>query len=267
MSIKEKLEMSLDEVIEKENPKNFGKNVEKRTGNKYIDKNQGHKVLHSIIISNVRSKNLELYRSEFGKFGKIYNLFHDHEKQVTYVKYDNKGSCDNAIAAMNNSRLDGDTITVTLGKKIFDKKNGKSTITQNRIIQPFRPIINYAYPQPFINHYPPSIPAAFPAYQNNYFDKAITPLNYINKTVPDPQKSNTVIVMNVPTYLNSDDIFAAFKETGQIMDVQILMNEKRELVGIVIIEYEKDEYASEAVRKYDGGFINDNRIRVFLDCR
>lgn len=266
MSIKEKLEMSLDEVIEKENPKNFGKVTEKRTGNKYIDKNQGHKVLHSIIISNVRSKNIDLYRSEFSKFGKIYNLFHDYEKHVTYVKYDNKISCDNAINAMNHARLDGDTITVTLGKRIFDKKNGKPAITQNRIIQPLRPIINYAYPTPCINNFPPNLPPAY-NYQNNCFDKTIAVPNFINKSLPDAQKSNTVIVTNVPTYLNSDDIFAAFKETGQIMDVQILMNEKRELVGIVIIEYEKNEYASEAVRKYDGGFINDNRIRVFLDCR
>ncbi|SPJ10340.1 RNA-binding protein, putative [Plasmodium sp. DRC-Itaito] len=289
MSIKNKIDMSLDELIEKENIKANLKTNEKKTVNKFIEKNTGQKFLHSIIISNVNSKNLELYKKEFSKFGKIYNIYHDNEKKITYVKYDNKNSCDTAISTMNNQTIDGDTITIILGKKIIDKKNSKNinqnnvvmnnnnnmhnNMHNNKIIQPFKmPMYNpNAYPpHPFYmnNNFAPynNIPPAN-AYQNNFFDKNMALYNNSTKNIYDTHKNNTIIVTNVPTYLNAEDIFSAFQETGKIIDVQILMNEKRKLTGIVSIEYEKNESASDAVRMYDGGFLNDNRIRVFLDCR
>ncbi|CRG99503.1 RNA-binding protein, putative [Plasmodium relictum] len=280
MSIKSKIDMSLDELIEKENIKvNLKSSNEKKTVNKFIDKNTGQKYLHSIIISNVNSKNLELYKKEFSKFGKIYNIYHDNDKKITYVKYDNKNSCDNAISTMNNKTLDGDTITIVLGKKILDKKNGKNmnqnniinnNLNNNKIIPPFKvPIYNpNAFPYYVNNNYSPYNNMPYPnTYQNNFFEKNITPYNNSNKNIYETHKNNTIIVTNVPTYLNAEDIFSAFQETGKIVDVQILMNEKRKLTGIVSIEYEKNEAASDAVRMYDGGFLNDNRIRVFLDCR
>ncbi|SCN59871.1 RNA-binding protein, putative [Plasmodium chabaudi adami] len=279
MSIKSKIDMSLDELIEKENIKaNKKTSVDKKPINKTIEKNGGQKYLHSIIISNVNSSNLELYKKEFSKFGKIFNIYHDNEKKITYVKYDNKNSCDNAISAMNNSTLDGDTITIVLGKKILDKKNNKNLIqnpnivNNNKIIPPYKmPMYNtntfpyYMNNNNFNVPYNNNIP--YPnTFQNNFYDKNVQPFNN-HKNIYDTTKNNTIIVTNVPTYLNAEDIFSAFQETGKIVDVQILMNEKRKLTGIVSIEYEKNESASDAVRMYDGGFLNDNRIRVFLDCR
>ncbi|SBT71067.1 RNA-binding protein, putative [Plasmodium malariae] len=281
MSIKSKIDMSLDELIEKENIKvNQKAPNEKKIVNKFIEKNSGQKYLHSIIISNVNSNNLELYKKEFSKFGRIYNIFHDNDKKITYVKYDNKNSCDNAISTMNNKTLDGDTISIILGKKILDKKNNKS-INQNynminnnmnnsKIIPPYKmPMYNPSPPPYYMNNnftpYNNNMP--YPnTYQNNFYEKHMPPFNN-NKNIYDTHKNNTIIVTNVPTYLNAEDIFSAFQETGKIVDVQILMNEKRKLTGIVSIEYEKNESASDAVRMYDGGFLNDNRIRVFLDCR
>eukprot|EP00366_Plasmodium_knowlesi_P001074 XP_002258571.1 rna binding function, putative [Plasmodium knowlesi strain H] len=262
MSIKNKIDMSLDELIEKENIKGNQKGPnEKKIVNKSIEKNSGQKFLHSIIISNVNSNNLDLYKKEFSKFGKIYNIYHDSEKKITYVKYDNKNSCENAIKSMNGNPLDGDTLTIVM---------------QNKIIPHFKmPMYNPNGPYPYYmnnnhgNFHPPPyghIPYQNP-YQNNMFDKSMPPFNGGGKNVYDNQKNNTIIVTNVPTYLNAEDIFSAFQETGKIVDVQILMNEKRKLTGIVSIEYEKNESASDAVRMYDGGFLNDNRIRVFLDCR
>ncbi|VWU52454.1 RNA-binding protein, putative [Hepatocystis sp. ex Piliocolobus tephrosceles] len=288
MSIKSKIDMSLDELIEKENIKANPKAPnEKKTVNKFIEKNTGQKYLHSIIISNVTSNKLDLYKREFSKFGKIYNIYHDFEKKITYVKYDNKNSCDTAISAMNNTTLDGDTITIILGKKILDKKNNKTVnlnnnivpqnVNNNKIIPPYKMpmyVPNNNYPYPMNNSFMPYNNAPYPnsGYQNNFFDKNAYPFNNNNtnsnnKNIFDTQKNNTIIVTNVPTYLNAEDIFSAFQETGKIVDVQILMNERRKLTGIVSIEYEKNESASDAVRMYDGGFLNDNRIRVFLDCR
>ncbi|EUR47117.1 hypothetical protein PFBG_06181, partial [Plasmodium falciparum 7G8] len=175
------------------------------------------------------------------------------------------------------------------GKKIIDKKNSKNinqnnvvmnnnnnmhnNMNNNKIIQPYKmPMYNpNAYPpHPFYmnNNFAPynNMPPAN-AYQNNFFDKNMALYNNSTKNIYDTHKNNTIIVTNVPTYLNAEDIFSAFQETGKIIDVQILMNEKRKLTGIVSIEYEKNESASDAVRMYDGGFLNDNRIRVFLDCR
>ncbi|CAA9987568.1 RNA-binding protein, putative [Plasmodium knowlesi strain H] len=289
MSIKNKIDMSLDELIEKENIKGNQKGPnEKKIVNKSIEKNSGQKFLHSIIISNVNSNNLDLYKKEFSKFGKIYNIYHDSEKKITYVKYDNKNSCENAIKSMNGNPLDGDTLTIVMGKKIPDKKNNRGSNQnnhmnnnnnnhkQNKIIPHFKmPMYNPNGPYPYYmnnnhgNFHPPPyghIPYQNP-YQNNMFDKSMPPFNGGGKNVYDNQKNNTIIVTNVPTYLNAEDIFSAFQETGKIVDVQILMNEKRKLTGIVSIEYEKNESASDAVRMYDGGFLNDNRIRVFLDCR
>ncbi|SBS82293.1 RNA-binding protein, putative [Plasmodium ovale curtisi] len=281
MSIKSKIDMSLDELIEKENIKVTQKAPnEKKTVNKFIEKNTGQRFLHSIIISNVNSNNMELYKKEFSKFGKIYNIYHDNDKKITYVKYDNKNSCDNAINTMNNKMLGGDTITIVLGKKIIDKKNNKNTnqnnnvinnnMNNNKIIPPYKmPMYNpNTYPYYMNNNYPPYHNIPYPnMYQNNFYEKNPPPFNNNSKNVFDTHKNSTIIVTNVPTYLNAEDIFSAFQETGKIVDVQILMNEKRKLTGIVSIEYEKNESASDAVRMYDGGFLNDNRIRVFLDCR
>lgn len=279
--------MSLDELIEKENIKATQKGPsEKKTVNKSIEKGSGQKYLHSIIISNVSSNNLELYKKEFGKFGKIYNIYHDGEKKITYVKYDNKNSCENAIKGMNGTPLDGETLTIVMGKKMPDKKNNKgsnqnshvnnNSHKHNKIIPPFKmPVYNPGGPYPHYmnnshgNHHPPPyghLPYQSP-YQGSMFDKGAPPFAAAGKHLYDTQKNNTIIVTNVPTYLNAEDIFSAFQETGKIVDVQILMNEKRKLTGIVSIEYEKNESASDAVRMYDGGFLNDNRIRVFLDCR
>ncbi|GAW80355.1 RNA-binding protein [Plasmodium gonderi] len=282
MSIKSKIDMSLDELIEKENIKANHKVPNEKKTLKSIEKNTGQKYLHSIIISNVNSNNLELYKKEFSNFGKIYNIYHDNDKKITYVKYDNKNSCENAISTMNNKSIDGDTISIVLGKKIPDKKNNKNTnqnnhlmnnnMHNNKIIPPFKmPVYNHNPPYPYYmnsnyNHHPHHHPRPYNhipyqnTYQNNMFDDNMHPFN-------NNQKNSTIIVTNVPTYLNAEDIFSAFQETGKIVDVQILMNEKRKLTGIVSIEYEKNESASDAVRMYDGGFLNDNRIRVFLDCR
>lgn len=296
MSIEKKLFMSLDEVIEKENVKATNKpQTEKKVLNKHIEKNTGFKFLHSIIISNVESTNLEKYRTEFSKFGKIYNIYHEEEKRIIYVKYDNKESCTNAINAMNNKTIDGDTITVTMGKKMMDRRNVKQNYNanNNKTLQPYRSMNYPSYPQgnfqTFSNfqNFPPHNTRVSPIphhpihlsgnvnhsylnnFHNNYYDRAVLQANQSRKTFPNKEQDNVIIVTNVPSNLSTEEVFAAFRETGHIMDVQILTSTsiKNKGSGIAMIQYNKAEEALAAVQVYDGGYLNNRRIRVFYDCR
>lgn len=75
----------------------------------------------------------------------------------------------------------------------------------------------------------------------------------------------TVIVSNVPLDLTAQEIQDAFCCVGTIARTEVLLNSNGKHTGRAAVVYESRAFAEEAVRRFDGGDLNNNKIRVFLE--
>jgi len=98
---------------------------------------------------------------------------------------------------------------------------------------------------------PPSVPPPFSA--------AFPP-------VPASRQGSTIIVTNVPYTLAAHEIHEGFlREIGGVSRAEILLNSMGHHTGRVAVAFQTPELAEDAVKRFDGGELNGNTIRVFLE--
>lgn len=75
----------------------------------------------------------------------------------------------------------------------------------------------------------------------------------------------TVIVTNVPVDLTTDEISGAFSCVGGVASCDLLLSSAGVHTGRVAVSFSRRSEAMEAVRRFDGGDLNGQVIRVFLE--
>ncbi|OEH75316.1 RNA binding protein [Cyclospora cayetanensis] len=76
---------------------------------------------------------------------------------------------------------------------------------------------------------------------------------------------STVIVSNVPLDLTTEEISDAFSCVGGVAGCDLLLNSSGVHTGRVAVSFSRRSEAMEAVRRFDGGDLNGQVIRVFLE--
>eukprot|EP00920_Eleutheroschizon_duboscqi_P038447 GHVT01092163.1.p1 GENE.GHVT01092163.1~~GHVT01092163.1.p1 ORF type:complete len:386 (-),score=70.89 GHVT01092163.1:876-2033(-) len=91
----------------------------------------------------------------------------------------------------------------------------------------------------------------------------------LTAVVPPPEPvarpGTTVIVTNVPHDLTAQELQDAFSMVGTVLRTEILLNSNGAHTGRAAVTFESSHAAEEAVRRFDGGDLNSNTIRVFLE--
>ncbi|KAF8820008.1 Rna recognition motif-containing protein [Cardiosporidium cionae] len=89
-----------------------------------------------------------------------------------------------------------------------------------------------------------------------------------NITMSENAASHTaasIIVSNIPVDLTAQDVQEAFSVVGTVKKTEILLNSSGEHTGRVAVLFTDSRAAEEAVRRFDGGDLNEHTIRVFLE--
>ncbi|CAD2089349.1 RNA-binding protein, putative [Plasmodium vinckei lentum] len=119
---------------------------------------------------------------------------------------------------------------------------------------------------------PPPIPNGpyqgspkYPAHDHNP-DK----MSYKDKPIrigsgPYDAKPHNIIITNIPRNLTSRDIMETFKCMGNVLGAGIMMTSKGEHSGCAYVTFPNIEIAALAASRYDGGTLNNQKIKVFIE--
>ncbi|CXI26486.1 RNA-binding protein, putative [Plasmodium berghei] len=95
-------------------------------------------------------------------------------------------------------------------------------------------------------------------------------INYKDKPIrmgngPYDTKPHNIIVTNIPKNLTSRDIMETFKCMGNVLGAGIMMTSKGEHSGCAYVTFPNIETAALAASRYDGGTLNNQKIKVFIE--
>ncbi|SPJ08785.1 RNA-binding protein, putative [Plasmodium sp. DRC-Itaito] len=88
--------------------------------------------------------------------------------------------------------------------------------------------------------------------------------NKINTPMSD-KKPHNIIVTNIPKDLSAQEIMETFKCVGNVLGADIMLTSKGTHSGRACITFPDFESASLAASQYDGGTLNNQKIKVFVE--
>ncbi|KYO02852.1 putative RNA-binding protein [Plasmodium gaboni] len=88
--------------------------------------------------------------------------------------------------------------------------------------------------------------------------------NKMNTPMSD-KKPHNIIVTNIPKDLSAQEIMETFKCVGNVLGADIMLTSKGTHSGRACITFPDFESASLAASQYDGGTLNNQKIKVFLE--
>ncbi|ETW38446.1 hypothetical protein PFTANZ_00877 [Plasmodium falciparum Tanzania (2000708)] len=88
--------------------------------------------------------------------------------------------------------------------------------------------------------------------------------NKMNTPMSD-KKPHNIIVTNIPKDLSAQEIMETFKCVGNVLGADIMLTSKGTHSGRACITFPDFESASLAASQYDGGTLNNQKIKVFVE--
>lgn len=191
----------------------------------------------------------QMLRRSFGFCGSILGVVPRRDGEA-WIQFADVAACRTALAEMQNAKVGGQTITVERGNPIP---------TGHVAGGPWAP------PPPM---WGPGSSYAFAASAMNPLAAPFIPS--FNRQMPASQaprgpSGTTVIVTNVPLDLTTEEISDAFSCIGGVASCDLLLNSSGVHTGRVAVSFSRRSEAMEAVRRFDGGDLNGQVIRVFLE--
>ncbi|CDU17301.1 RNA-binding protein, putative [Plasmodium yoelii] len=145
--------------------------------------------------------------------------------------------------------------------------NYQNNIDHNNTPKYYQPVVNAwngAAPPPIPNNpyqgNPKFSPHDYNPEKMNYKDKPIRMDN-----APYDPKPHNIIITNIPKNLTSRDIMETFKCMGNVLGAGIMMTSKGEHSGCAYVTFPNIEIAALAASRYDGGTLNNQKIKVFIE--
>ncbi|EDL45314.1 RNA binding protein [Plasmodium vivax India VII] len=82
---------------------------------------------------------------------------------------------------------------------------------------------------------------------------------------PFDSRPHNIIVTNIPKNLSSREIMETFRFMGNILRADIMLTSKGEHSGCACLTFPDYESAAFAASRYDGGMLNNQKIKMFVE--
>ncbi|EUT91396.1 hypothetical protein PFAG_00730 [Plasmodium falciparum Santa Lucia] len=122
-------------------------------------------------------------------------------------------------------------------------------------------------PIPGSFHEKKAVPMKYHAYESHVYNMKYSYKPKGNKmnTPMSDKKPHNIIVTNIPKDLSAQEIMETFKCVGNVLGADIMLTSKGTHSGRACITFPDFESASLAASQYDGGTLNNQKIKVFVE--
>lgn len=193
----------------------------------------------------------QMLRRSFGFCGTILAIVPRKDGEA-WIQFADVSACRMALAEMQNAKVGGQTITVERGNPIPTGVAPAGGGPWGAPAPMWSSSPGYAFSPPALN------PLAAPFLPS--FSRQMQ-----SSPAPRGPAGATVIVTNVPLDLTTEEISDAFSCVGGVANCDLLLNSSGVHTGRVAVSFSRRSEAMEAVRRFDGGDLNGQVIRVFLE--
>ncbi|KAL8434111.1 hypothetical protein ACSSS7_003393 [Eimeria intestinalis] len=199
----------------------------------------------------------QMVRRAFGFCGTILGVVPRRDGEaIKWIQFADVAACRTALAEMQNAKVGGETVIVERGNPIPTAAAHAAGAPGMWGAPPpmWGPPAPYPFSASALN------PLAAPAFVSSFSRQMAT---------PQPSRGGptgtTVIVTNVPLDLTTEELGDAFSCVGGVAACDLLLNSSGVHTGRVAVSFSRRSEAMEAVRRFDGGDLNGQVIRVFLE--
>ncbi|XP_026190473.1 uncharacterized protein LOC34621590 [Cyclospora cayetanensis] len=213
-----------------------------------------------------------MLRRSFGYCGTILAVVPRKDGEA-WIQFADVAACRTALAEMQNAKVGGHAVSVERGNRIptsaptvgggmwgsptpmwtASGPYAFSSNTVNTLAGSFAPPFSRQIPLPVASG--PTVSLSSPP----------KTMNTANPRHLRRNAGSTVIVSNVPLDLTTEEISDAFSCVGGVAGCDLLLNSSGVHTGRVAVSFSRRSEAMEAVRRFDGGDLNGQVIRVFLE--
>ncbi|KAL8269313.1 hypothetical protein Esti_006760 [Eimeria stiedai] len=197
----------------------------------------------------------QMVRRSFGFCGTILGVVPRRDGEA-WIQFADVAACRTALAEMQNAKVGGERVAVERGNPI--PTGAAHPAGAPGMWGPPASVWGPPAPYPFSASALNPLPS--PAFVSSFSRQMATP-----QPSRGGPSGTTVIVTNVPLDLTTEELGDAFSCVGGVAACDLLLNSSGVHTGRVAVSFSRRSEAMEAVRRFDGGDLNGQVIRVFLE--